>query len=60
MDLEPLKMKVTHFFKMSGVPYPVILHHIPVDWNAQLQCCENLKTFIENTLICGLVTRVGE
>jgi len=47
MDLELLKMKVTHFFKMSGAPYPVIQHHIPEDQNAQLQCRENLKTFIE-------------
>jgi len=47
MDFELLKVKMSHFFKMSGAPYPVILHYITGDQNARLQCCENLKTFIE-------------
>lgn len=47
MDLAPFKMKVTHYVKMSGATYPVMQCHIPGDWDAQLHCCENLKTFIE-------------
>jgi hypothetical protein len=47
MDLEPLKMKASHFCKMPEALYSVIVHHIQGDWNAQVHYCENIKTFIE-------------
>lgn len=33
-------------FRMSGTVIWMTQHHIPQDWNLQLQCCENIKSWI--------------
>ena len=42
-----LEKRPLRCLETSETDYPVTRHHIPKEWNPQLHCCENLRTFTE-------------
>jgi hypothetical protein len=44
--LEPLKMKVTPSFALSGITYKLMQCHVQEDLNSHSDHCENIKTCI--------------